>query len=161
MKFNVEKDYWNYDYITLTVKRKNIDEVIRSYGAFLWKEIARKEDRQYYDILHVMLKRPHKIKDKDRLQLLQVKYEAMLNKRAYLDNKKYTKSQAVSFTLAALGAGAVIGALSLFYYGKTVYSLACGCLISAAALALGIVSVLFIKTAQKRTRGMCVYKVFE
>ena len=158
MKNLGKRDYWNFDYVDLTVKRKNIDELTKSYSSFLWQEVSRKEDRRYHDILHVSFRRPHKIKNKDRLQLLQVKYEAQLNKRALLDSKKYSKSQAISLTLAVLGACAVIGALSLFYYGKTVYETVGGGLISAGTLAMVITSVLFIRKLRRKERAVCAFK---
>ena len=158
MKESIKKDYWNFDYIDLTVKRKNAQEVKDFYGVFLWQEISRKEDRQYHDILHLSFKRPHKIDNKDRLQLLQVRYESELNKRAILDGKKYSKSQAISFLVAALGATAVIGALSLFYYGQSLSAYVGGGLLTVATIALTIIAILFVKKLRRKERAVCAYK---
>ena len=113
------KDYENYDYIEIIVKKDNVDEVVSSYGEFLWQEISRKEDRRYSDVIHVSFYRAHNIKNKDRLQLLQVYYEFALNDRAELFEKKHHKSRAgicnlVFFTIALL-----VGIWSLIFYFKT------------------------------------------
>ena len=37
MKGIEEKDYANFDYLSLTVKKESAEEVITSYGAFRWE----------------------------------------------------------------------------------------------------------------------------
>ncbi len=116
MKGQNKIDYNNYDQINLTVKRQNAEEVILSYGAFLWEKIEEKEDKQYHDILHLSFIRPHKIPNKDRLQLLQVHYEQLINERAVVENKKHAKSQALFATVGAFGFSAILGIIALVFY---------------------------------------------
>ena len=123
MKGQNKVDYNNYDQINLTVKRQNADEVILSYGAFLWEKIEEKEDKQYHDILHLSFIRPHKIPNKDRLQLLQVHYEHFINERAVAENKKHAKSQALLATAGVLGISAILGLIALIFYLTTTFAI--------------------------------------
>ena len=52
MKGQEKIDYHNYDQINLTVKRQNADEVILSYGAFLWEKIEEKEDKYECNVVN-------------------------------------------------------------------------------------------------------------
>ena len=62
------------------------------YAAFGWEEYSRREDRRYFDIIHVKLKRPHRVMNKDRLQLLEVKMESIVNDFAELRKRRHAGS---------------------------------------------------------------------
>ena len=116
------KDHENYEYIDIIVKKDNADEVVASYGEFLWKEISRKEDKIYSDVLHVSFYRAHNIQNKDRLQLLQVYYEFALNERAEAFEKKHHKSKAGICNLIVLSACLLVGIWWLIFYMKNIFA---------------------------------------
>ena len=113
------KDHENYDYIDIIVKKENVDEVVCSYGKFLWQELYRKEDKRYSDVIHVSFYRARDIKNKDRLQLLQVYYEFALNEKAEAFDKKHRKSNAGIFNLAFFATFILVGLWWLIFYIRT------------------------------------------
>lgn len=115
MKENLYLDYHNYDQINLTVKKQNADEVILSYGNFLWDLTSKKEDKLYHDILHLSFSRLHKIPNKDRLQLLQIKYEQSINDRVVMERSAHDKSRATFSIVIALCMCALFGILLLAF----------------------------------------------
>ena len=86
------KDYTNFDYITIYVKKNMIDAVRKNYEILGWQILEEKENDNYEDIIDVTFFRPHKIENKDDLQILQVYTEDRLNKLAKLERDKYAKS---------------------------------------------------------------------
>ena len=128
------RDYEKYDYIEIIVKKENVDEVVSSYGKFLWKEISRKEDRRYSDVLHVSFYRAHNIENKDRLQLLQVYYEFALNERAELNEKKHHKSRAGICNLIFFATCILAGLWRLIFYFKNPIIFGCGIFLTLGVL---------------------------
>ena len=57
MKKEINKDYWNYDYLDLTVKKDKVDELISTYNSFRWEQTDMWWDKQYSDIIHLSFKR--------------------------------------------------------------------------------------------------------
>ncbi len=125
-----KKDYENYDYIEIIVKRESADEIINGYARLLWTLNEQKEDKRYHDLIHLSFYRPHKIQNKDRLQLLQVYYENIINEKACILENKNSKAMALIFTVSAFMILAFIGV------GVLVYSLFSwwACLIGAVVL---------------------------
>ena len=62
------------DKLSVAVKADASDEIKRAYCTFGWKLEDEYDDGNYRDIIHMEFSRPHFIKGKDRLQLLQVRY---------------------------------------------------------------------------------------
>ena len=114
------KDHENYDYIEIIVKKENVDEVVASYGKFLWKELSRKEDRRYNDVIHLSFYREHNIPSKDRLQLLQVYYEFTLNERSEAFDKKHHKSNAGICNLVFFTTLILVGLWWFIFYMQTI-----------------------------------------
>ncbi len=146
MKKRQEKDYWNYDYIDLSVKTDSADEVVSSYNTFGWQETDRFADKQYKDVLHLSFKRERKITDKDRLQYLQVSYEMLLNKRNTREYKMHDKSSLVLTLLCVLIVGVLIsGCLILSRFNSLISNV-----VSSALIIVGTVGgLLAIKLNRK------------
>ncbi|MBQ9734911.1 MAG: hypothetical protein IJV95_03520 [Clostridia bacterium] len=150
MKGQEKIDYHNYDQINLTVKRQNADEVILSYGAFLWEKIEEKEDKRYHDILHLSFTRPHKIPNKDRLQLLQVHYETAVNERALLDGKKHRASQALLSTGLVLLLSVMLGVVALSFYLVSLYAVLGG--VAFTVIQASLCVLVFVKVRKIRKK---------
>lgn len=93
-------DYNAYDSISLVLKKEALDNMLSYYTELGWSEYERHEDSRYFDIIHVRLVRPHKIANKDKLQLLQVKLEAAVNRLGH--DRRHKHSRSVIFGLTAL-----------------------------------------------------------
>lgn len=153
VKENETRNYREYDYISLILRRDVADTVISAYGAFLWKEVSRARDKQDGSALHVTLKRKHFIKNKDRLQLLQVYFESLLNDRSLSEDKKYFKSQILTYTSVAVCAGAVaIGGVTA-YYIRTAIAVIGGCLFASTGIAAMAAVIPLILRMRKKERA--------
>jgi hypothetical protein len=139
-----EFDYNKYDSISLALKENEYERMISYYRAFGWEEYEKNEDKRYFDIVHAKLMRPHKIENKDRLQLLQVKMEYAVNRFAQLRKNKHSRSVIFGLTLGILALGlAALGVMLLL--NDVLLPL------SVALLSLGLASPLFIVPFVKET----------
>ena len=114
-----EFDYNEYDSISLALKNEESARMLSYYSAFGWEEYERRDDFRYFDIVHVKLKRHHKIPNKDRLQLLQVKMEASVNNFADIRKNKHASSiflavLLVVFSLAFIALGFFLAMRKIF-----------------------------------------------
>ena len=98
-------DYNEYDSLSLALKENEAERLLGYYKAFGWEEYEKREDKRYFDIIHIKLKRKHKIPNKDRLQLLQVKMEATVNRFAFVRKNKHSRSVIMGLTLGTLSLG--------------------------------------------------------
>lgn len=89
----------NKDWIKLSTKKNKQQEVEKYYAGFGWNKVEEQSDKIYEDIVHLTFNRNHKIKNKDELQLLQVKLNNSLNKIAKYEKYKNIKSKCLSLTI--------------------------------------------------------------
>ena len=115
----MEFDYNEYDSLSVLIKRKESSAILSYYNSFGWEEYERRDDRRYFDIIHIKLKRRHKIPNKDRLQLLEIEMENAINRLAVLRGKKHWRTVAfavllsiLSLFIAAIGVSLVLYKLS-------------------------------------------------
>ena len=106
-------DYHNYDKLKVTAKTAKEKELVSHYAYFGWKETDRKEDKRFFDIAHITFTRPHKIKNKDRLQLLQIYYEAYMNELYECEKTAYTGS--ASFMASACLTAVILAAIGVVF----------------------------------------------
>lgn len=98
-------NYLDYDHINIRVRVQLSQKIKEYYQNFGWIFEAEEEDKKYSDVVNISFTRPHFIKNKDYLQLLQVRLENMLNKIDEYKTKQYSR---------ALVWGLIFGFLSLF-----------------------------------------------
>ena len=103
MKKTDSPDFEKYDTLSLVLKKEELVRMLGFYESFGWREYERLEDSKYFDIAHVRLFREHKIPNKDRLQLLQVKMETKINAFASARRKKHSKSVSIAVAFAVFG----------------------------------------------------------
>ncbi len=103
-------DLEEYDHLYVTVRRDKLEALEFCYEQFGWEEVERQEHTVYENLLDMTFRRPHKIADKDELQLLQVHLEEALNAVGKYEKapKKRTKAFAaclgiLAFLLIAIG----------------------------------------------------------
>lgn len=93
----------DFDTLTLYIKKARASKIIDNYKTFGWELVNEKENNQYEDILDITLKRPHKIENKDELQLMQVYLEDKLNSLAKLEKNKHPKSTSFGLIFGVFG----------------------------------------------------------
>ena len=96
-------DYKNFDKITLYVKSNKTESIIQHYADFGWKICNKIENKKYADLVDLTFTRPHKIKNKDELQLLQVYLEEKLNAVGKAEKDKHAKTMAFGLCFGPLG----------------------------------------------------------
>ena len=103
-------DYENYDTLNLYVKKIKAEEIKERYKNFGWILFNEQENATYEDILDLTFTRPHKIENKDELQLMQVYMEERINSIGKIERHKHSKSTSIglclgTFTLLLLALG--------------------------------------------------------
>ncbi len=140
------KDYNNYDYIEIIVKTESEREVVSAYSSFLWQETHRQEDNRYADVTHVFFKREHRIENKDRLQLLQVHYESVLNEKSQAFEQKCNKTKALLSNVILLIVASLFLCFYLVFAIKQTWSVILGLLLVVIVGVLSIFAVKYFKT---------------
>ena len=103
----------DYDTLTLLVKKEKQEEIIKCYQNFGWELVGNNENRKYEDIVDLIFKRPHKIKNKDELQLQQVYMEERLNEIGKLERHKHSKTTGFCLFFGVIGLAMIIYGLYL------------------------------------------------
>ena len=119
----IEKNYKEFDYMSLTVKKDKYEEVISSYEIFGWKVLETKQHKSYENLLEVEISRPHFIINKAEIQFLQVNMECDLNKKGKIENQKHAKSTSFGLCFGCLGLGLIIGAILMLIKFNTALAL--------------------------------------
>lgn len=95
-------DYKNFDTLTLYVKRNKVEDIIEHYKVFGWELSEQSENAKYEDIVDLTFTRPHKIENKDEIQLRQVYMEEHLNELGKLERHKHAKTTAIGLCVGVL-----------------------------------------------------------
>ena len=144
------RDYNNYDYLAVSVKSDQLNRILHCYRALGWTEVKTVDDREYYNMKYVRLRRPHKIANKDRLQYLQVRMEGAINSLVEIVNRAHLKSNAAAGGLGLLAAGLIALAVWLvIYFNSSIPVVGWGWLGGGCALISGAVA----RRAGPRRRG--------
>jgi hypothetical protein len=129
----MQRDINNFDYLSVSVKSEQLDRIMHCYRSLGWSEVKREDDRQYYDMKYVLLSRPHKIRNKDRLQYLQVKMETKINAISQIRVKRHIGSTCVTIGLCVfMFLFALSGILAYFLLSGTMATVSCFALCSCA-----------------------------
>lgn len=111
-------NYNDYDKIVLYVKDNKTKIIIDSYQKLGWQLINSVCNHRYRNIMDLTFIRPHKIVNKDILQLLQVYMEIELNKLAKVERNKYSLTLSLGISMLTFGLGFIIcGIIQLFNLG--------------------------------------------
>lgn len=95
-------DYHNYDKLTLFVKDDREENLIRIYKGLGYDLVSSVPNKRYNNIIDLTFVRSHKIKNKDKLQYLQVGLEIELNNIGRLEKNRHAKSMSVGLTIGAI-----------------------------------------------------------
>lgn len=123
------------DNLYIYVKKDKKELIEKCYKSLGWQKVAEQENEKYEDTINLNYSRPHQIKNKDALQLLQVYVEADLNEIGKIEKYKHTKTLSLGFTVGVLSAALLfIGILYLFYVKELSSIILCAGLISLGVL---------------------------
>ena len=154
------RDYNNYDYLAVSVKSDQLNRILHCYRALGWTEVKTVDDREYYNMKYVRLRRPHKIANKDRLQYLQVRMEGAINSLVEIVNRAHLKSNAAAGGLGLLAAGLIALAVWLvIYFASAIRVLGWVCL--GVGCALIVVAVAVRAGLRRRERKVASGKIME
>lgn len=154
------RDYNNYDYLAVSVKSDQLNRILHCYRALGWTEVKTVDDREYYNMKYVRLRRPHKIANKDRLQYLQVRMEGAINSLVEIVNRAHLKSNAAAGGLGLLAAGLIALAVWLvMYFTSAIRVLGWVCL--GVGCALIVVAVAVRAGMRRRERKVASGKIME
>lgn len=84
----------NMDSLKIFAKKGKCADIVEKYNCFGWKLSEKSENDRYEDIVDLTFARPHKIENKDELQLFQVYMEDDLNAIAKLERNKHAMATA-------------------------------------------------------------------
>jgi hypothetical protein len=152
MKFGKDFDYHNFDRLAVTIKLDVEKEIVKRYSSFGWQEIERVEGR-FFDVIHVLFIRPHKIANKDKLQLLQVNMELAVNRAARLEMNKNAKTAALSALVGLLGCGMIAGGVCLAVLLKGVLPIVFGSLLCTLGALEVVAFIPLLRKISKRERA--------
>ena len=146
----MSRDYTNYDYLSVSVKSDQLDRILQCYRALGWREEKMEDDREYYNMKYVRLRRPHKIENKDRLQYLQVRMESFINSVSRVNSHRHIKSHAfIAISFIIFSGLVALGLWLAFAFNEPVFRI-CGWWISGLSVALMACAVAFFMFMRKR-----------
>lgn len=96
------KNNREFDTLTIYGKKEKAKEIVEYYKSFCWTLTKESPNKLYEDLVDLTFERPHKIENKDELQLLQVYMEENLNETARLERNKHSKTIALSLSFGVL-----------------------------------------------------------
>ncbi len=128
------------DKLSVAVKSEGADEIVRAYNAFGWHTVKRYSDEEYSDIVHIDFSRLHRIEGKDRLQLLQVRFEVAVSFLSHAGPYSLVRAVIIGALLALVG-------VALAVYGGFVVALSTTTVFFASGFAVISAGVIFIVLA--------------
>ncbi|MDE6356072.1 MAG: hypothetical protein K2L67_02400 [Clostridia bacterium] len=151
----METDYRNYDRLFVAVKLNKLEELERCYRALGWEREEKRDDKLHRGRVHLVYRRPHRIGNKDKLQLLQVYLEAALNDEGRLDGKSMPLTAVAGILTGLLTLGFAVAGLCLMYLLNNPVIYTAGIVFLACAVAMFLLSItvtlkVFFKEREKR-----------
>ncbi|MBQ7880974.1 MAG: hypothetical protein IJ358_03950 [Clostridia bacterium] len=141
MKINNYKDY---DTLTLYVKKNKLKEIIENYQIFGWELVKEQENDRYEDIVDLTFTRPHKIANKDELQLQQVYMEEKLNELGKLERHKHSKTTSIGLCFGTLALAFIIIGVLVALKTNSVTGLVGGIVVAIVGVLLIVVECIIL-----------------
>lgn len=108
-----KEEFEDYDFLTVYVKSNAVNKIISYYKLFRWELKNQERNKKFKNVENLTFFRPHKIENKDELQILQVDMEFEISKIERNDKYKYSKSTCVGLSIGFAGLLLFIIGLSL------------------------------------------------
>ncbi len=158
----MSKDYNNYDYLAVSVSSDQLSRILHCYRSLGWTEIKTEDDRRYYNMKYVRLRRPHKIENKDRLQYLQVRMEEAINSLVRISKRVHAKSNfLIAFFSLCAAALLIVGLWLALAPGHSSAWRVFGWVCVGAAGAIVIAAAACCPVLRRRERSASTGKIVE
>ncbi len=144
-----ERNYDEFDYLRILVREELFDEVLLSYSCFGWEVHEMKNSSVFLETKEIVLKRKHKIKNKDKLQLYQVYMENDYSTLGKLRKNKYKKSTILGLFVGLLATLIVCCSISLAVKSLMTLGLVLGIILTVLG-SLVLVRLLFALRVLKK-----------
>lgn len=138
--FMEEQVVFEDDKLAVAVKSDTAAKIRDAYRAFGWRLENQYDDVRFGDIVHMDFARPHKIEGKDRLQLLQVRFEVALNFLGRASRLIVARAVVIGILLGII-------ALALTVYGGVVVAYSTTSIFIASGFALISAGIIFFVLA--------------
>lgn len=149
------RDYKNYDYLNVSVKKSRVQALVDMYTAFLWEEIEREEHDWYDDILNITFRRAHAVPGKDELQFLQVCAESEFNRIDKLLHTKHFASAAFGIPFGLAGCLLLICGIVVACLFRTTLFIVSGCLLAVSGAAIVTLTAIAARVLFKGEKARC------
>lgn len=137
-----DKKYNEVDTLKLYVKTNKADDLKKSYSYFGYTLTNESPNSKYEDIVDLEFERPHKIPNKDELQLLQVYMEENVNKLAKTEKNKHSKSTSFGLCFGICCLAFILLGAYLVLKVSTLLGLIFGVVSIILGIAVGIVTTI-------------------
>lgn len=144
---NLEYDYHKLDRLSVSLNSVITEEILVCYRALGWRQAERKEDVQFGNVEHFEFFRPHDIRGKDRLQLLQVTMETEVNNLAHVTVNKHVFSFIAGIVMGLFGLALTVWGIllaALFYRSAGVPALVWGIVLGVLGVAVLVFCGVFV-----------------
>ena len=145
-------NYKDYDTLKLFIKKDKAEDIVQKYQALQWEVVSQKENNKYEDIVDLEFVRPHKIANKDELQLLQVYMEEELNAIGKLDRYKNAKTTAAGLVVGSIGLLMMLFGIWINFSYSTVASLVVSLVMFVCGASCLGVELLFLPKMHKQEK---------
>ncbi len=136
------EEYLKNDHLSVSVKYGLSEEIKSAYRVFGWQLEEERKDKRYSNFMHMKFVRDHKIEGKDRLQLLQVRFDLAINFVGKAGSRMCRRALCTGVILGLLGVALILfGSLFLFYL-TTNLSMAFGVTLISSGVVFLILCVL-------------------
>lgn len=143
-------NYNEFDTFKIYVKESKRDEVVKNYEAFGYFITKEEPNKHYDDILNLEFERPHKIENKDELQLLQIYMEENVNKIAKLEKQKHSKSTTLGLSTGLLCLAFIVLGAYLVLKTQTAINMIFGIISIVVGITIGILTIIFTTEITKK-----------
>ena len=136
------EEYLKNDHLAVSVKRGLAEEIKGAYRVFGWRLEEERTDKRYRNLVHMKFVRDHKIEGKDRLQLLQVRFDVAINFMGKAGGRAGIRALSAGLVLALLGVAMIVcGVLLFIRFSEKLYA-ALGVALMSAGVAAFILCAL-------------------
>lgn len=145
------------DKLSLAVKSEGAEQIRRAYAAFGWHADRVYADRRHSDVVRFDFSRPHKMPSKDRLQLLQVRFEVAVNYLGKADSRASMHAALIGFMLALVGLALLIYGVFVSIFSTTTVFMSSGIITAGAGAficVLAAITAVKVYAADKRKYGV-------
>lgn len=145
----MKNNYKDYDTLNLYVKENKVQEIINNYQVFGWQLIAEKANKMYADIVDLTFIRPHKIDNKDELQLQQIYMEERLNELGKLNKQKHARTTSFGLCFGVILLALLVLGVMLSFNVNNILGKICGYVVVVIAIVLLAFELKIINRAYK------------